>query len=140
MSILHRTDDDNNWIVVYDAPHQSLKYYNYDRSVGKADFMLSTKPKLDEVQLANTYPLEIESRDGYKLVSYLTIPSTLDKDGLTTAPTPMVLLVHGGPWARDTYGFPGNSPMDGQPGLCNTECEFPGFYGFGKEFINIAAK
>lgn len=41
------------------------------------------------------------------LVSYLTLPvgSDPDDDGVPSAPVPMVLLVHGGPWERDSYGF-----------------------------------
>lgn len=139
LGIYLRTDDDKNWIVAYDAPDQSLKYYNYDRSKGTAEFMLSTKPALDEVQLSKTYPLELKSRDGLTLVSYLTIPSNLDVNGKTNAPAPMVLVPHGGPWARDSYGFLGLHQWLANRGYVVLSVNFRGSTGFGKNFINIAA-
>ena len=45
-------------------------------------------------------PVTIKSRDGLDLVSYLTLPAGADGKNL-----PMVLDVHGGPWARDTWGI-----------------------------------
>jgi len=58
-------------------------------------------------RLAPMIPLEIRSRDGLTLVSYLTLPkgSDADGDGRPDKPLPLVLNVHGGPWARDAYGF-----------------------------------
>ena len=55
------------------------------------------------------WPQEIPSRDGKTLVSYLTLPkeADADNDGKADQPVPMVLLVHGGPWARDGYGYSG---------------------------------
>lgn len=140
LGIYLRTDDDKNWIVAYDSPNQSLKYYNYDRTTGEATFMVSSKPKMDDVQLSKTYPLEINSRDGKTLVSYMTIPSNLDTEGKTSAPAPMVLLVHGGPWARNSYGFNGLHQWLANRGYVVLSVNFRGSTGFGKDFINIAAE
>src|SRR3546814_5500639 len=64
-------------------------------------------PELQGAPLQVMHPMEIPSRDGLKLPSYLTLPpgSDSDGDGRPDQPVPMVLLVHGGPWARDGYGF-----------------------------------
>lgn len=137
-SILLRTNDDKHWIVVYDVPNGASKYYNYDRDKGEATFMLSPKPKLDEVQLAKTYPREIKSRDNLTLVSYLTIPSDMDNEGKTFEPLPMVLLVHGGPWGRDSYGFNSLHQWLANRGYAVLSVNFRGSTGFGKNFINIA--
>ena len=85
------------------------------------------------------HPRVIKSRDGLDLVSYLTLPlgSDPDGDGEPDAPLPMVLLVHGGPWARDELGL---QPVrtSGWP-TAATRCSsvnYRGSTGFGKEFIN----
>src|SRR5690606_12872590 len=66
-----------------------------------------TRPELEGAPLQPMHTLEIKSRDGLTLPSFLTLPpgSDADEDGKPGAPVPMVLLVHGGPWARDAYGF-----------------------------------
>lgn len=140
MSIYMRTDDDKNWIIAYNVPNQSLKYYNYDQINGKAEFILSTRPKLDEVQLSKTYPLELKSRDGQTLISYMTIPFNLDEGGKSSSPCPMVLLVHGGPWSRNLYGFNSVHQWLANRGYVTLSVNYRGSTGFGKNFINIAAK
>jgi len=139
MSLLQRTDDDGHWIIVFDAPDQSLKYYDYNRDKKEASLILSAIPKLDEVQLAKTYPLEIKSRDGLTLVSYLTLPYHVDNEGKPKEPLPMVLLVHGGPWGRDVYGFNSIHQWLANRGYAVLSVNFRGSTGFGKNFINIAA-
>ena len=102
--------------------------------------LVSSKPAFDDVALANMYPIEIESRDGLKLVSYLTIPRELDVDGRTSRPAPTVLLVHGGPWGRDNFGFNGLHQWLANRGYVVLSTNFRGSTGFGKNFVNIAAE
>jgi dipeptidyl aminopeptidase/acylaminoacyl peptidase len=61
---------------------------------------------MEGAPLVPMQPLEIKSRDGLTLVSYLTLPKAVDPTGTgkATQPVPMVLDVHGGPWSRDSYG------------------------------------
>lgn len=135
-----RSVDDKTWIIAYDSPKEFLKYYKFDRNERKAEFLVSSKPAFDDVQLSNMYPIEITSRDGNKLVSYLTIPSEIDNNGSTDSPAPMVLLVHGGPWGRDGFGFNGMHQWLANRGYVVLSVNFRGSTGFGKEFINIAAE
>src|SRR5690606_23836479 len=88
--------------------------------------------------LVPQWPQEITSRDGKTLVSYLSLPTSADPDGdgKADAPVPMVLFVHGGPWARDVYGY---SPYDqwlANRGYATLAVNFRGSTGFGKEFTN----
>ncbi len=135
-----RSVDDKTWIIAYDSPKEFLKYYKFDRENRKAEFLVSSKPAFDNVQLSNMYPTEIQSRDGKTLVSYLTIPSELDEGGSTKSPAPMVLFVHGGPWGRDGFGFNGMHQWLANRGYVVLSVNFRGSTGFGKDFINIAAK
>ncbi|MBU2905756.1 S9 family peptidase [Arenibacter algicola] len=140
LTVHFRSTDNNTWILSYDSPQEYLKYYNYDLKAKKAEFLVASKPEFDDVPLANMYPVEIESRDGYKLVSYLTIPQELDVNGRTSKPAPTVLLVHGGPWGRDNFGFNGLHQWLANRGYVVLSTNFRGSIGFGKKFINIAAK
>ncbi len=140
LSIYFRSTDNNTWILAYDSPQEYLKYYKYDRKTKNAEMLVSSKPAFDDVELANMYAIEIESRDGLKLVSYLTIPRELDVDGRTSRPAPTVLLVHGGPWARDNFGFNGLHQWLANRGYVVLSTNFRGSTGFGKNFVNIAAE
>ena len=140
LSVYFRSTDNNTWILAYDSPQEYLKYYKYDRKAKNAELLVSSKPAFDNIELANMYPIEIESRDGHKLVSYLTIPRELDVDGRTSKPAPTVLLVHGGPWGRDNFGFNGMHQWLANRGYVVLSTNFRGSTGFGKNFVNIAAE
>lgn len=140
LTVYFRSTDNNTWILAYDSPQEYLKYYKYNRVAKKAELLVSSKPEFDNVELANMYPIEIESRDGLKLVSYLTIPRELDLDGRTSKPAPTVLLVHGGPWGRDNFGFNGLHQWLANRGYVVLSTNFRGSTGFGKDFVNIAAE
>jgi dipeptidyl aminopeptidase/acylaminoacyl peptidase len=83
------------------------------------------------------HPLEIRSRDGLTLVSYLTLPPGNEGDR-PASPLPMVLLVHGGPWARDAYGFNRMHQLLANRGYAVMSVNFRGSTGFGKAFVNAA--
>ena len=88
------------------------------------------------------HSLVIKSRDGLDLVSYLTLPpgSDNDGDGRPEKPVPMVLNVHGGPWARDGWGFDPEHQLFANRGYGVLSVNFRGSTGFGKNFVNAANK
>ncbi len=117
-----RTHDDRTWIVTYSAAETPVVYYRYDRAGGGTlTKLFSARPALDGKPLVPQWPLEITSRDGMTLVSYLTLPRSADadNDGKADAAVPLVLFVHGGPWARDAYGYSRLCAVAGQPRLCD---------------------
>src|SRR3546814_10784674 len=79
----------------------------YDRKAQSLTPFYVSRPQLEGAPLQAMHPVEIPSRDGLTLPSYLTLPpgSDADGNGVPDAPVPMVLLLHGRPWARDDYGF-----------------------------------
>jgi dipeptidyl aminopeptidase/acylaminoacyl peptidase len=83
------------------------------------------------------HPAEIKSRDGLTLVSYLTLPpgSDANGDGVPEAPVPMVLLVHGGPWGRDAYGYNGLHQWLANRGYAVLSTNFRASAGFGKAHL-----
>ena len=96
------------------------------------------RPALSGYTLPKVCPVEIRSRDGLTLVSYLTLPVGTDADGdcRPDKPLPMVLNVHGGPWGRDDDGYDAQSVWFANRGYASLRVNFRGSTGFGKTFIN----
>lgn len=90
----------NKWAIWYFTDNGPTSFYLYDRSVRKAQLLFQDRPQLAQYKLAEMRPMTIPARDGFKLVSYLTLPP-----GNPGKDLPLVLSVHGGPWARDEWGF-----------------------------------
>lgn len=136
--VASRTEDDSIWIVANDPLVKPAASYIYDRKAGTLIPFYTSRPALEGMPLQPMHPREITSRDDLTLPSYLTLPpgSDADGDGVPDKPLPMVLLVHGGPWARDGYGFNSNHQMLANRGYAVLSVNFRGSTGFGKDFIN----
>jgi dipeptidyl aminopeptidase/acylaminoacyl peptidase len=115
-----------------------VRYYRYDRDANHAEYLFANRSDLDGLPLAPMHPVEITSRDGLTLVSYLTLPpgSDPDGDGRPTEAVPMVLNVHGGPWGRDDWGYDSIHQWLANRGYAVLSVNFRGSTGFGKEFVN----
>ncbi|MBU2587895.1 MAG: S9 family peptidase [Alphaproteobacteria bacterium] len=137
-----RTDDDQTWIVWNDPLTRPVATYIYDRTAKTLTPFYTSRPALEGMPLQPMHGLEIASRDGLTLPSYLTLPPGSDSngDGRPDNPVPMVLLVHGGPWGRDTYGFNSSHQLLANRGYAVLSVNFRGSTGFGKDFINAGNK
>ncbi len=138
LSITSRTLDDRLWTAAYVLDNGPVKYYLYDRTRKQATYLFSNRTDLDEYQLARMHSLTIKSRDEWNLVSYLTLPpdSAPDGDARPNNPVPLVLLVHGGPWGRDIWGYDPHHQWLSNRGYAVLSVNFRGSTGFGKEFTN----
>ncbi len=134
------SDDMKRCIAAFTVSDGPTRYYAYDRAKHKADFLFSDKPKLEGLPLAKMLPVTIPSRDGLSLVSYLTLPagSDADGDGKPDHALPMVLFVHGGPWARDEWGYDADHQWLANRGYAVLSVNYRGSTGFGKKFVNAA--
>ncbi len=140
LSILSMTDDMDRLVVYAEAAEAPGTYYVYDRAARSLTKMFTTRPALENANLQPMHPVEITSRDGLTLVAYLTLPPGSDKDGdgRPEQPVPMVLDVHGGPWARDSYGYLGGPQWMANRGYGVLQVNYRGSTGFGKAFVNAA--
>lgn len=138
MLITSRTQDDKHWIVTYIPDKAPAKYFLYDHEKRIATFLFSNRKPLESVKLAAMQPVTIKARDGLKLVSYLTLPTDAGSNARPASPLPMVLLVHGGPWGRDTWGLNPMHQWLANRGYAVLSVNFRGSTGFGKDFINAA--
>lgn len=143
--VTSRTLDDTRWTVAYVLDDGPVKFHIYHRPATgegerRLDFLFNSRDDLDDYQLAKMHTPVIKARDGLDLVSYLTLPvgSDPDGDGVPDKAVPMVLDVHGGPWARDGWGFNSSHQWLANRGYAVLSVNYRGSTGFGKEFINAA--
>lgn len=142
IEIVSRTLDDTHWVVAYLMDNGPMRYYLYNRSQRKATFLFTARKALENLPLAKMHPVILKSRDGLTLVSYLTLPvwTDPDGDGRPTEPLPMVLVVHGGPWERDSWGYTPWHQWLANRGYAVLSVNFRGSTGFGKKFTNAGDK
>ncbi|WP_442484861.1 alpha/beta fold hydrolase [Aeoliella sp. SH292] len=138
-----RTLDDRYWSIAYILDDGPVKYYIYDRQAegdARMRYLFSNRDDLDQYPLVKMHSPVIKSRDGLDLVSYLTLPPGTDEDGdgIPNRPVPMILDVHGGPWARDGWGFNPYHQWLANRGYAVLAVNYRGSTGFGKDFINKA--
>lgn len=138
IEITSRTDDDRRWTVAVDPVAGPPAVYLYDRDRDALDLFYVSRPELEHAPLVPMHAIEIPARDGLTLVSYLTLPYAADvkRDGVPDRPLPMVLLVHGGPWARDHHGHNPYHQWLANRGYAVLSVNFRGSTGFGKGFIS----
>ena len=138
IAVTSRTMADDKWTVAVSSATQPAATYLYDRKTKKLTKLFDSRPALANAPLTEMHPVEIKSRDGKNLVSYLTLPpgTDADGDGRPNAPVPMVLLVHGGPWGRDAYGYNGTHQWLANRGYAVLSTNFRASTGFGKDFIS----
>jgi dipeptidyl aminopeptidase/acylaminoacyl peptidase len=131
VSIASRDSADLKWIVNYVRDNGPASYYLYDRAAQTAKFLFTNRSQLEGLQLAQMNPVLIPARDRLTLVCYLTTPL-----GKAARNLPMVLLVHGGPWARDSWGYNGVHQWLANRGYAVLSVNYRGSTGFGKTFLN----
>jgi len=138
IDVVSRTLDDRKWIIGFDIADGPYGYYLYDRDARSAKLLFTYRPDLEGETLAAMHPELVKSRDGLELVSYLTLPVESDPDGDSRPreALPMVLLVHGGPWGRDYWGFQETPQWLANRGYAVLSVNFRGSTGMGKAFVN----
>jgi dipeptidyl aminopeptidase/acylaminoacyl peptidase len=129
-SITSRNLADTTWLVAYMTDDGPVYYYAYDRASKTFTFLFSNQPKLEGLPLSSMEPISYTARDGLTIHSYLTKPV-----GVST-PVPTVLLVHGGPWGRDTWGYDPEAQWLANRGYAVLQINFRGSVGYGKAFLN----
>jgi dipeptidyl aminopeptidase/acylaminoacyl peptidase len=134
VSIADRSLDDRYWVVSASAAESPTTYHLYERESGEIKELFSTQPELKSYALARMRSALITSRDGLELPSYYTLPAAEPLRPLQ--PLPLVLLVHGGPWARDEYGFNALHQWLANRGFAVLSVNFRASTGFGKAFVN----
>lgn len=134
ITIASTTLDHTKWIVAFMDDHKPGRYYLYDRNTKKAEFLFYNKKEWVGLPFVKMQPLELKTRDGLTMVSYLSKPANA-KPGV---PMPMVLFVHGGPVARDEWGINPTHQWLANRGYAVLSVNFRGSTGFGKSYIQAS--
>jgi len=110
-------------------------YYIYNKVTDELKMIHEVAPWMDENVMADMKPVQYQSRDGYTIHGYLTLPK-----GVKAKELPVVINPHGGPWARDYWGFNPEIQFLANRGYAVLQMNFRGSVGFGREFKELAYK
>jgi dipeptidyl aminopeptidase/acylaminoacyl peptidase len=132
-SLTSRTLDERMWVVSYNSPTDPGATYLFNSETGEATFLFRPRPWLRSEQLAEMQPISYRTRDGMTVHGYLSTPRGVEARNL-----PLVLLVHGGPWARDYWGYDPEAQLLANRGYAVLQLNYRGSTGFGKQFFNAA--
>jgi dipeptidyl aminopeptidase/acylaminoacyl peptidase len=124
-------DADATWLVGFTNDTGPVSYFSYDRASRTGQFLFETRPELSGYELAAMEPFSFTARDGLTVHGYATFPAGADRSAL-----PTVVNVHGGPWARDVWGFNPEAQWLANRGYLCIQVNYRGSTGYGKSFIN----
>jgi dipeptidyl aminopeptidase/acylaminoacyl peptidase len=124
-------DADQTWLVGFTNDSGAVPYFAYHRQTRSAQFLFEHQPELSRYQLAAMEPFSYPARDGLTIHGYATFPAGQDRKAL-----PTVLVVHGGPWARDVWGYNPHAQWLANRGYLCLQVNFRGSTGYGKAFLN----
>ncbi len=128
---ISRDHADRVWTVGFTADDGPIAYYAFDRGERSGRFLFNHHDDLARFRLAAMEPFAFAARDGLELNGYLTFPPDGPRAGL-----PTVLYVHGGPWARDTWGYDATAQWLANRGYLCVQVNYRGSSGYGKAFLN----
>ena len=129
--IIGRSRDDKTWLVGKAYSDCPDRYYFYDREARRLELLFPDPPQLAKYTFVKTEPQVIVARDGTPIPCYLTLPA-----GVPAKNLPLVLTPHGGPWARDDWGFNIEAQLLANRGYAVLSPNFRGSSGYGKKYMN----
>jgi len=136
-AVTSRDRADENWLVAFTADDRGSYYYSYDRTEREGIYLFDAQPELSGYTLAQMEPVSFTARDGLEIEGYLTLPAS---NSARRENLPMVLDVHGGPWARDGWGYNAEAQWLANRGYACLQVNYRGSTGYGKRFLNAGNK
>ncbi|WP_044014075.1 S9 family peptidase [Hymenobacter sp. APR13] len=124
------TTDERLWLLTASSATQPAVTYLYDRQTKQLTKQYETRPQLKSADLADMKVVRYKSSDGLEISAYLTLPK-----GVAAKNLPVVIFPHGGPWARDVYGFNAYHQFLANRGYAVLSPNFRASTGFGKKFL-----
>ncbi|MBR0874603.1 S9 family peptidase [Bradyrhizobium tropiciagri] len=133
ITFVSNSDDLRLGTVYFERDTESGEYALLDRRTREVRKLFTQRKSLAGVALHKLEPVIITSRDGLRLQCYLTRPAEV-----ASGPLPLVLVVHGGPYARDSWGFSSIHQWLASRGYAVLSVNYRGSTGFGKAFVTAA--
>ncbi len=135
LGIYDMTKEEDKYIVGKSSDRAMTTYYLYDVNTDELTFIHQVTPWLDENEMAEVKPVTYTARDGLTIHGYLTIPKGKEAKNL-----PVIVNVHGGPWARDSWGFNPEIQFLANRGYAVFQMNFRGSTGYGRAFWEASFK
>ena len=135
ISIGSHNKDENKFMIRTYSDRSRGAYYFYDKETKELEKLAELSPWLNENHLCEMKPITYTSRDGLTIHGYLTLPKGYEPKNL-----PVVINPHGGPWARDYWGFNPEVQFLANNGYAVLQMNFRGSTGFGKQFWESSFK
>ncbi|AOS64483.1 S9 family peptidase [Actinoalloteichus hymeniacidonis] len=121
------------WVVDFTHDRDPGVTWFYDHVTGEARLLFRPFPHLEPDQLAPVTPISITARDGLTLPCHLTLPIGIEQRDL-----PTVVLVHGGPWYRDSWCYDPEVQLLANRGYAVLQVNLRGSTGYGKAHTRAA--
>ena len=135
LGLLSRTEDERWWLFSAQSDVDPGSVYLYDRETGKAELLYRSRPGFPSEHMAEMRAIRYTARDGRTIPAYLTIPRGVEAENL-----PLVLHPHGGPWARDMWGYNPYAQFLANRGYAVLQPNFRASSGYGKDHLNAGNK
>jgi dipeptidyl aminopeptidase/acylaminoacyl peptidase len=135
VSIASDTRDEQTWLIAANSDTEPGETYLFDRKTHKLALQFKIREKLPREALAEMKPVKYKSSDGLEIPAYLTLPK-----GVPAKNLPALLIPHGGPWARDFWGYNGLAQFFANRGYAVLMPNFRGSTGYGKKFLDAGNK
>jgi len=130
-AVTSSTKDEHYYLVAVYRDVDPGSIYLYDRTKGDFTLLYKSRPDLPSENLAEMKPLRYKARDGMMISAYLTLPK-----GVPAKNLPVIIHPHGGPWARDEWGFSPFPQFLANRGYAVLQPNFRSSTGYGKKFLN----
>jgi dipeptidyl aminopeptidase/acylaminoacyl peptidase len=125
------TRDERVWLVSASADTEPGETYLFDRTSKQLTLQYRIREKLPREHLASMKSIRYKSSDGLEIPAYLTLPK-----GIPAKNLPLIVVPHGGPWARDGWGYSSLPQFLANRGYAVLQPNFRGSTGYGKTFLN----
>ena len=125
------TADENFWLITAYGDTDPGAVYLYDRKGNTLEFQYRGRPNMPINDLAEMKAVRYKSSDGLEIPAYLTLPKGVEAKDL-----PVIVMPHGGPWARDYWGYNPYHQFLANRGYAVLSPNFRGSTGFGKAFLD----
>ena len=129
------TKDESLWLIDVGSDTDPGDTYLFDRNTKKVTLQYHIREKLNRDYLAEMKPIRYKSSDGLEIPAYLTLPK-----GVAAKNLPLIAFPHGGPWARDNWGYDAFAQFWANRGYAVLQPNFRGSTGYGKKFIDAGNK
>lgn len=125
------TKDETKFIVSTFSDVDPGTVWLFDRKTKNLSTLYTVREKLPRASLSPMKPIRYKSSDGLEIPAYLTLPKGLPEKNL-----PLVVVPHGGPWARDSWGYSSFAQFLANRGYAVLSPNFRGSTGYGKKFLD----